>query len=103
MTRQPGQAQGHGPTRSRGRGRALGLGAILLLGIGPIGEALAHQPRVFAFADGARITGSAYFAGGGAATGARIEVRDDNGVLLAELTGLTGLALWWRSRHRDGT
>jgi nickel transport protein len=59
---------------------------ILLLGAGTIGEALAHQLRVFAFADGARITGSAYFAGGGAATGARIEVRDDSGALLAELT-----------------
>lgn len=85
MTRQPGQAQGRGPIRSRGRGRALGLGVLLLLGAGTIGEALAHQLRVFAFADGARITGSAYFAGGGAATGARIEVRDEGGALLAEL------------------
>jgi nickel transport protein len=47
--------------------------------------ALAHKLQVFAFAEGARIAGSAYFAGGGAASGARIEVLDGEGNRLAEL------------------
>jgi nickel transport protein len=63
---------------------ARGVGAILLLtGMG--GDALAHKLQVFAFAEGNRILGSTYFAGGGAASGARIEVRDTGGSLLAEL------------------
>ena len=49
------------------------------------GTAPAHSLRVFAFADGNRISGSAYFAGGGAASGARIRVLDDKGGGLAEL------------------
>jgi nickel transport protein len=56
--------------------------AILSLAAAP---ALAHQIRVFAFADGDRIEGSAYFAGGEAASGARIRVLDAQGGLLAEL------------------
>jgi len=48
--------------------------------------ALAHRLQVFAFADGDRIEGSAYFAGGGAATGARIQVLDAQGRPLTELT-----------------
>jgi nickel transport protein len=47
--------------------------------------ALAHKLQVFAFAEGASIGGSAYFAGGGAASGARIEVLDGEGNKLAEL------------------
>ncbi len=47
-------------------------------------ETLAHKLQVFAFADGARIEGSAYFAGGGAATGARISILDPAGKVLAE-------------------
>lgn len=48
--------------------------------------ALAHRLQVFAFADGDSIEGSAYFAGGGVATGARIQVLDAQGRLQAELT-----------------
>lgn len=47
-------------------------------------ETLAHKLQVFAFADGARIEGSAYLAGGGAATGARISILDPAGKVLAE-------------------
>jgi nickel transport protein len=49
------------------------------------GAAEAHRLQVFAFAEGARIEGSAYFAGDGAAVGARLSVRDAAGKLLAEL------------------
>jgi nickel transport protein len=59
--------------------------ALFFLVAIPSGEALAHKLQVFAFAEGMRIAGSTYFAGGGAASGARIEVRDDAGSLLAEL------------------
>lgn len=45
----------------------------------------AHGIQVFAFADGDRIEGSAYFAGGGVASGAHIRVLDAQGGLLAEL------------------
>jgi nickel transport protein len=58
------------------------LVALLLAG----GPALAHKLRVFAFADGARIEGSAYFAGGGKAAGTRIVVKDAAGRTVAELT-----------------
>lgn len=60
------------------------LAALLLLST-LSAPALAHKLQVFAFAEGARLSGSAYFAGGGAATGARIEVRDGDGKVLAEL------------------
>jgi nickel transport protein len=62
--------------------RSVLLTLTLSLAAGP---ALGHSLRVFAFADGDRIAGSAYFAGGGAASGARIRVLDDKGGLLAEL------------------
>jgi nickel transport protein len=48
--------------------------------------ACAHKLMVFAFADGTRIEGSVYFAGGGAATGARIVLKDAEETVLAELT-----------------
>ncbi|RKT45699.1 hypothetical protein [Thiocapsa rosea] len=59
--------------------------ATLLLLSSLSSPALAHKLQVFAFTEGARISGSAYFAGGGAASGARIEVRDREGKVLAEL------------------
>lgn len=49
------------------------------------GPAQAHKLRVFAFADGPRIDGSAYFTGGSGAVGARIRVEDGEGNVLAEL------------------
>ncbi|NCC29474.1 MAG: hypothetical protein EOM22_15395 [Gammaproteobacteria bacterium] len=65
-------------------GVALRVSALVLLST--LGSpALAHKLQVFAFADGASIGGSAYFAGGGAASGARIEVLDGEGNILAEL------------------
>lgn len=48
--------------------------------------ASAHKLQVFAFADGAHIQGSAYFAGGAKAQGATIKVEDTGGNVLAELT-----------------
>jgi len=61
----------------------LALALIILLASAP---AAAHKLKVFAAAEGARIQGSAYFAGGAAASGARVEVRDAQGQVLAELT-----------------
>ncbi len=58
--------------------------SLLLMASTP---ALAHKLNVFAVADGARIEGSAYFAGGAKATGARITITDATGKqVLAELT-----------------
>jgi nickel transport protein len=62
----------------------LDVAALILLST-LASPALAHKLQVFAFAEGARIGGSAYFAGGGAASGARIEVLDAEGTKLAEL------------------
>ncbi|EXJ15072.1 hypothetical protein [Imhoffiella purpurea] len=61
--------------------------ALLLLGLALASQpALAHKLQVFAFAEGARIQGSAYFAGGAKATGALIRIQDATGKTLAELT-----------------
>jgi nickel transport protein len=49
-------------------------------------QVLAHKLKVFATAEGAHIQGSVYFAGGGAASGAHIEVRDAQGQFLTTLT-----------------
>jgi nickel transport protein len=59
---------------------------LVLLGLGLSPPAQAHKLRVFAAAEGPLITGSAYFAGGGAAGGARIRVLDAQGRTLAEPT-----------------
>nr|WP_242470868.1 hypothetical protein [Thiocystis violacea] len=48
--------------------------------------ALAHKLKVFAFAEGERIQGSAYFAGGAKATGASILIQDADGHPLASLS-----------------
>ncbi|PLY17013.1 MAG: hypothetical protein C0631_00295 [Sedimenticola sp.] len=45
----------------------------------------AHRLKVFAFAEGSHIQGSAYFVGGAKASGANISIRDPDGVTLAEL------------------
>jgi len=74
----------HGPaaTGSARHGPALAGLAVLLLIAAP---APAHKLAVFAAAEGARIEGSAYFAGGGKASGARILITDAAGSVLAEL------------------
>lgn len=64
------------------RQRLLAVLLMPLLGTAP---ALAHKLNVFAAADGARIAGSAYFAGGAKATGATILITDTAGAVLAEL------------------
>lgn len=57
----------------------------LLLALSLAGRpVLAHQIQVFAFADGDRIEGSAYFVGGGAAPGVVVRVLDAQGRSLAE-------------------
>ena len=48
--------------------------------------ALAHKLKVFAQAEGDWIRGRAYFVGGSGAGGARVEVQDSEGRVLAELT-----------------
>jgi len=63
------------------------LAAGLLLGLALVSlPVLAHKLQVFAFAEGAQIQGSAYFAGGAKASGARIRIQDTTGKTLAELT-----------------
>jgi nickel transport protein len=61
-------------------------GAWLLAGLLLATPALAHKLRLFAAAEADLITGSAYFAGGGPATGSRVRVQDADGQTLAELT-----------------
>lgn len=61
----------------------IGMG-VLLIGLSEM--ALAHKLQVHAFAEGRSISGSTYYAGGGAVSAARIELRDPSGALLAELT-----------------
>jgi nickel transport protein len=64
------------------RKRRLALLVLLLAGTAPV---LAHKLHVFAAADGAGIEGSAYFAGGGKAAGAKILITNAAGEVLAEL------------------
>ena len=64
--------------------RRAALAALLLLT--QANPALAHKLRVFAAAEGRLVTGSAYFAGGSPATGARVTVQDGQGQTLATLT-----------------
>lgn len=65
--------------------RSRPLVVALVLALLASGPAAGHKLKVFAAAEGARIRGSAYFAGGAGAGGARIEVRDAQGQVLAEL------------------
>lgn len=59
------------------------IGALVLsLSATPV---FSHKLNVFAAAEGARISGSAYFAGGGKASGATILITDADGGVLAEL------------------
>ncbi|MCK7576205.1 MAG: carboxypeptidase-like regulatory domain-containing protein [Chromatiales bacterium] len=48
--------------------------------------ALAHKLKVFAQTEGDWIRGRAYFVGGAGASGARVEIQDSEGRVLAELT-----------------
>ncbi len=58
----------------------------------------AHKLQVFAFAEGDRIEGTAYFAGGAKATGARILIRDAEGRTLAQLTPAHDGSFSYRAR-----
>jgi len=82
--------------RVRRRCRAAPAAAIVLL-LGAL-PAAAHKLNVFAAADGARIEGSAYFAGGGKATGARILITDAAGGVLAELSPAADGSFSWQAR-----
>ena len=59
------------------------LSALLLL---DARAALAHRLSVFAYAEGSTIQGSAYFAGGGAASGAEVTVYGPDGAVLGTTT-----------------
>jgi nickel transport protein len=61
------------------------LPAVLLIAF-PASSAFAHKLKTFGFAEGAAIHGSVYFSGNVAAQGARIQVLDPDGGLLAETT-----------------
>jgi nickel transport protein len=67
------------PTRRR---PPLLLALSLVLAAAP---AAGHRLRVHAFAAGAEIEGSAYYAGGGPASGVQIQIQDAQGRTLAEL------------------
>jgi nickel transport protein len=58
---------------------------VCALALAVSGPAFAHKLKVFAAAEGTRILGSTYFAGGSAAGGVRVEVRDAQGRVLAQL------------------
>lgn len=58
------------------------LALALAGGAAPV---LAHKLQLFAFADGNRVEGSAYFSGGGGARGASIRVFDAENRLVADL------------------
>lgn len=55
---------------------------LLALAAGP---ASAHKLKVYAFVTGRSIEGSVYFAGGSAAPGASVQIKDASGQTLAEL------------------
>jgi len=61
--------------------RAIPLALALMLAAFP---ALAHKLKVFAAAEGATITGTAYFAGGGKAADSAGRLVDVNGAVVAE-------------------
>ncbi len=76
----------HLPIRPE-RTRRLAVRRLLLVALALAAlPASAHKLQVFAFAEGARIQGSAYFAGGAKAQGATIKMEDAEGHVLAELT-----------------
>lgn len=76
----------HLPIRPE-RTRRLAVRRLLLVALAlPALPASAHKLQVFAFAESARIQGSAYFAGGAKAQGATIKMEDAEGHVLAELT-----------------
>lgn len=60
------------------------LTMFLMALVSPIAQA--HLLKVFAFADGNLITGSAYFVGGAPAAGAGVQVMNADGQLLDSLT-----------------
>ncbi|MEJ2590269.1 MAG: hypothetical protein P8178_02520 [Candidatus Thiodiazotropha sp.] len=59
---------------------------LLIFGLLAASPVYAHRLKVFATAEGARIEGTAYFAGGGKASGAQVSVLDAQGRQLASLT-----------------
>lgn len=63
-----------------------GLWLVLLIGLLISSGAEAHRLSVFAAAEGDRIVGSAYFAGGHPAQGARVLIQDEAGTVLATMT-----------------
>lgn len=77
-------------------------GLLLLALAMAASPALAHRLQVFAFADGGRIEGSAYFAGGGgAAAVSRIRILDTQGRLLAELAPDSQGAFGYQARAAE--
>lgn len=63
----------------------MALAAAALWLLAAASPVFAHKLKVFAYAAGDRIEGTAYFAGGGAASGASILIQDATGRTLAEL------------------
>lgn len=69
---------------SAGRRAVVFLAVLVLVATSPATLTFAHKLKAFAFAEGATIRGSVYFSGNVAAEGARIQVFDPSGGLLAE-------------------
>jgi nickel transport protein len=76
--------------------RALCVATLALISA----PALAHKLQVFAFAEGDRIDGTAYFAGGAKSTGARILIQTANGETVATLTPAADGSFSYRARAR---
>ena len=74
------------PERIAGGARPALAAVLWLLGLLSPLPAAAHKLKVFATADGDRIQGSAYFAGGSPAAGATILIQDAEGAVLAHLS-----------------
>lgn len=67
-------------------GRAVLAGLVMVAALGTSGPAFAHKMKVFATAEGAAISGHAYFSGGDRAQGVTVTVADPAGTMLHKLT-----------------
>ena len=67
-----------------------------------VGTAMAHRLNLFAFVEGSAISGSAYFSGGGAPTGAAVTITDPADAVLGEtVTDETGGFTFQATRRID--
>jgi len=85
-------------TGGRRRGFSIFLASVLVCAWA--GAAFAHKIHVFATADGAEISGSVYFSGGGEAAGVAVEVLGPEGAPLGRVTTDGDGEFTWRAAFR---